>query len=114
MQEKERGAEISVGGQRVRLGIPAAAQNAEAARMSIALGRVGTPEEAAGVSRTAGAGGQGRPRLGGAPRRTGDPAALQLPSRAAHAPAGAMLLLASPYASYITGQAIEVTGGGWL
>lgn len=28
--------------------------------------------------------------------------------------AGAMLLLASPYASYISGQAIEVTGGGWL
>jgi NAD(P)-dependent dehydrogenase (short-subunit alcohol dehydrogenase family) len=28
--------------------------------------------------------------------------------------AGAMLLLASPYASYITGQAVEVTGGGWL
>jgi hypothetical protein len=27
---------------------------------------------------------------------------------------GAMLLLASPYASYITGQAVEVTGGGWL
>lgn len=28
--------------------------------------------------------------------------------------AGAMLLLASPYASYVTGQAVEVTGGGWL
>lgn len=28
--------------------------------------------------------------------------------------AGAMLLLASPYASYITGQSMEVTGGGWL
>ncbi len=28
--------------------------------------------------------------------------------------AGAMLLLASQYASYITGQAIEVTGGGWM
>lgn len=28
--------------------------------------------------------------------------------------AGAMLMLASPYASYISGQAIEVTGGGWL
>lgn len=28
--------------------------------------------------------------------------------------AGAMLLLACPYASYITGQAIEVTGGGWM
>lgn len=28
--------------------------------------------------------------------------------------AGAMLLLASPYASYITGQSLEVTGGGWL
>ncbi|PRW58222.1 3-oxoacyl-ACP reductase [Chlorella sorokiniana] len=28
--------------------------------------------------------------------------------------AGAMLMLASPYASYISGQSIEVTGGGWL
>lgn len=28
--------------------------------------------------------------------------------------AGAMLALASQYASYISGQAIEVTGGGWL
>ncbi len=28
--------------------------------------------------------------------------------------AGAMLLLASPYASYVTGQSLEVTGGGWL
>jgi 3-oxoacyl-[acyl-carrier protein] reductase len=28
--------------------------------------------------------------------------------------AGAMLLITSPYASYITGQAIEVTGGGWM
>ncbi|KAK9811547.1 hypothetical protein WJX72_005721 [[Myrmecia] bisecta] len=27
--------------------------------------------------------------------------------------AGAMLMLASPYASYITAQALEVTGGGW-
>ena len=28
--------------------------------------------------------------------------------------AGAMLLLACPYSSYITGQAVEVTGGGWM
>ena len=28
--------------------------------------------------------------------------------------AGAMLLVTSPYASYITGQSIEVTGGGWM
>lgn len=28
--------------------------------------------------------------------------------------AGSMLLLASPYASYITGHALEVTGGGWM
>lgn len=28
--------------------------------------------------------------------------------------AGAMLMLACPYASYISGQSIEVTGGGWL
>ena len=27
--------------------------------------------------------------------------------------AGALLLLACPYASYITGQVVEVTGGGW-
>jgi 3-oxoacyl-[acyl-carrier protein] reductase len=36
--------------------------------------------------------------------------------RAGHAEeaAGAMLALTGPYASYITGQAIEVTGGGWM
>lgn len=28
--------------------------------------------------------------------------------------AGAMLMLASPYSSYVSGQALEVTGGGWL
>jgi len=28
--------------------------------------------------------------------------------------AGAMLMITSPYSSYITGQAIEVTGGGWM
>jgi 3-oxoacyl-[acyl-carrier protein] reductase len=33
---------------------------------------------------------------------------------AAEEAAGAMLLLASPCASYITGQAVEVTGGGWM
>jgi len=35
---------------------------------------------------------------------------LGLPEEAA----GAMLILTGPYASYITGQAIEVTGGGWM
>lgn len=74
MQAKERGAAIEVGGERVALGIPSADATAEALQLSIALGRVGQPEEAA----------------------------------------GAMLLLASPYASYITGQALEVTGGGWM
>lgn len=28
--------------------------------------------------------------------------------------AGAALMLASPYSSYISGQIVEVTGGGWL
>lgn len=28
--------------------------------------------------------------------------------------AGALLMLACPYSSYITGQAVEVTGGGWM
>lgn len=35
---------------------------------------------------------------------------LGLPEEAA----GAMLILTGPYASYITGQAIEITGGGWM
>ena len=39
--------------------------------------------------------------------------ALGRPGTAEEA-AGAMLLVTSPYASYITGQAIEVTGGGWM
>lgn len=39
--------------------------------------------------------------------------ALQRPGLAEEA-AGAMLALTGPYASYITGQAIEVTGGGWM
>ncbi|KAI8109673.1 hypothetical protein M9434_000953 [Picochlorum sp. BPE23] len=39
--------------------------------------------------------------------------ALKRPGLAEEA-AGAMLMLTGPYASYITGQAIEVTGGGWL
>lgn len=39
--------------------------------------------------------------------------ALQRPGLPEEA-AGAMLLLTSPYSSYITGQAVEVTGGGWM
>jgi 3-oxoacyl-[acyl-carrier protein] reductase len=39
--------------------------------------------------------------------------ALQRPGLPEEA-AGAMLMLTSPYSSYITGQAIEVTGGGWM
>jgi 3-oxoacyl-[acyl-carrier protein] reductase len=71
---KERGNFIEVGGERVTLGIPQASATSEAMKMMIALGRVGSAEEAA----------------------------------------GAALLLACPYASYITGQAVEVTGGGWM
>ena len=39
--------------------------------------------------------------------------ALQRPGLPEEA-AGAMLMLTSPYSSYITGQAVEVTGGGWM
>ena len=75
VQAKEKGAEIEVGGRRVALGIPqAVAASAAAVAAAVPLGRVGTPEEAA----------------------------------------GAMLLLACPYASYVSGQVLEVTGGGWL
>lgn len=74
VQDKEKGATIEVGGERVALGIPQADATASLMRNMVALGRVGSAEEAA----------------------------------------GAMLLLASPYASYITGQAVEVTGGGWM
>lgn len=74
VQSKEKGASIELGGKTVKLGIPGADAAAAFAKQQIPLGRVGTPEEAA----------------------------------------GAMLLLACPYASYISGQAIEVTGGGWL
>eukprot|EP00963_Diacronema_lutheri_P005530 scaffold431_cov334-Pavlova_lutheri.AAC.45 len=44
-------------------------------------------------------------------------AAMKIPLGRAGTPeeaAGAMLLMASPYASYISGQALEVTGGGFL
>lgn len=71
---KDPGNTIEVGGEAVPLGIPQADSSAQMAKMMIPLGRIGTPEEAA----------------------------------------GAILLLSSPYASYITGQVIEVTGGGWL
>ena len=74
VQDKAKGASIEVGGEKVALGIPQADATAGIMQQLVALGRVGTAEEAA----------------------------------------GAMLLLASPYASYITGQAVEVTGGGWL
>jgi len=72
--DKESGAAIDVGGERVALGIPQADATSAFMRQMVALGRLGSAEEAA----------------------------------------GAMLLLACPYASYITGQAIEVTGGGWM
>jgi 3-oxoacyl-[acyl-carrier protein] reductase len=74
VQDKEKGASISVAGEKINLGIPQADATAGLMQQMSALGRVGTAEEAA----------------------------------------GAMLLLACPYASYITGQAIEVTGGGWM
>jgi 3-oxoacyl-[acyl-carrier protein] reductase len=74
VQDKEKGASISVDGEKISLGIPQADATAGLMQQLSALGRVGTAEEAA----------------------------------------GAMLLLACPYASYITGQAIEVTGGGWM
>jgi 3-oxoacyl-[acyl-carrier protein] reductase len=74
VQDKEKGASISVDGEKITLGIPQADATAGLMQQMSALGRVGTAEEAA----------------------------------------GAMLLLACPYASYITGQAIEVTGGGWM
>jgi len=74
VQDKEKGASISVDGEKITLGIPQADATAGLMQQLSALGRVGTAEEAA----------------------------------------GAMLLLACPYASYITGQAIEVTGGGWM
>ena len=74
VQDKEKGASIEVGGELVRLGIPQADATAGIMQQLVALGRVGTAEEAAGSA----------------------------------------LLLACPYASYITGQAIEVTGGGWM
>lgn len=69
---KEEGASIQVGEQEVALGIPD--QMRQMAPMRIPLGRVGTPEEAA----------------------------------------GGILLLASPFASYITGHTLEVTGGAGI
>ena len=74
VQDQSKGATISVNGERVPLGIPQASATAGIMQQLIALGRVGSPEEAA----------------------------------------GAMLLLACPYASYISGQVLEVTGGGWM
>lgn len=74
VQAKERGDSILVDGERVPLGIPGAVMKGARVEDMVALGRKGSPEEAA----------------------------------------GSMLLLASPYASYITGQSLEVTGGGWL
>lgn len=72
-QPKHKGGAMeSRDGEKIPLGVPEGYD--EAAKMQIALGRIGAPEEAA----------------------------------------GSMLLLASPYASYLTGQAIEVTGGGWM
>lgn len=71
---KEGGASIAYKGKEVKLGIPGSAEQAEMAKMLIALNRLGSPEEAA----------------------------------------SSFLLLASPYASYISGQLLEVTGGGWL
>ncbi|KAK9905057.1 hypothetical protein WJX75_008788 [Coccomyxa subellipsoidea] len=66
---------ISVGGEKVKLGIPGGeAMASAAAEMLIPLKRIGTPDEAA----------------------------------------GAMLLLASPYASFISGQTLEVTGGAYI
>ena len=73
-QDKSKGASISFKGKEVRLGIPQGNDVSQIMQQMIALGRVGTPEEAA----------------------------------------GAILMIAGPYASYITGQAIEVTGGGWM
>ncbi len=63
---------VQVGGTSVKLGIPP--ELGEMMKTLIPLGRVGTPQEAA----------------------------------------GSILMLASPLASYISGQAIEVTGGGWM
>lgn len=71
---KEAGETITVDGETVKLGIPAALKAAADINSTIALGRPGSPEEGA----------------------------------------GAMLMLASPYASYITGQSVEINGGGWL
>jgi len=65
---------IEVEGEKVRLGIPAAAQSEALFKAMVPFGRPGTVDEAA----------------------------------------GAVLMLCSPFASYITGQTIEVTGGGSL
>ena len=76
LQPREAGAQVRALKQPLHH-LPACLQAdgaAAAMKQQIALGRIGTAEEAA----------------------------------------GAMLMLASPYASYISGQAIEVTGGGWL
>ena len=68
-------ASITVKGKTVALGIPGGEAAADAAaEMMIPLGRVGTPEEAA----------------------------------------GAMLMLCSPYAGFVSGQTLEVTGGAFI
>ncbi len=75
VQGKEEGASISVGGEKVKLGIPGGDSLREmAAELTIPMKRIGTPQEAA----------------------------------------GAMLLLCLPYASFITGQSLEVTGGAYV
>lgn len=72
IQPKDGGASIQVDGESVALGLPKG--SALSSVDTVPLGRVGTPEEAA----------------------------------------GAILLLCSPYATYITGQCLEVTGGAFL
>jgi len=75
LQGKEDGESISVGGEKVKLGIPGGDSLREmAAELTIPMKRIGTPQEAA----------------------------------------GAMLLLCLPYASFITGQSLEVTGGAYV
>ncbi len=71
-QAKEAGASVKVGDKDVALGVPE--QVRQMATMMIPMGRIGTPEEAA----------------------------------------GGLLLLATPYAAYISGHTLEVTGGAGI
>jgi 3-oxoacyl-[acyl-carrier protein] reductase len=71
-QSKEAGASVKVGDKDVALGVPE--QVRQMATMLIPMGRIGTPEEAA----------------------------------------GGLLLLATPYAAYISGHTLEVTGGAGI